>query len=207
MTERYLLYGEPDSDAEHCPVHLIIAGEVGPEINERGRVPLTALSTVPDEAEHEPGEIALFELDADTERDLFDMIDWWAYAESGGMICRLPSETDRDHWVDMSPDIRDAEPDPERVERLEQMAEHGLSQWRDTHDLEADVTYGVPDLVIPAPVAHLPAGDARAYWLCEHPRGPGLTQYEAAEILDTTQGSISTQVKRASEKLQDGHPP
>jgi hypothetical protein len=207
MSERYLLYGEPDSDAEYCPVHHTKRGEAGPETIERGRMPLTAFELVPDEAEHVPGEIFLAELDAETHHDLFDRIDWWAYAESGETICRFPSETDRDHWVDMSPEVRDADPDPEKVERLEQLAKHGLAQWRGIQDATAGVRYEIADLVIPARVAHLPAGDARAYWLCEHPRGPQLFQHEAADILDTTQGSISTQVKRAGEKLQDDHPP
>jgi predicted DNA-binding protein (UPF0251 family) len=59
-------------------------------------------------------------------------------------------------------------------------------------------------LVVPAPVAGLPMGQARAYWLCDHEKGPKLDQYRAAELLDTTQGSVSNHLRRAREKIDRG---
>lgn len=128
------------------------------------------------------------------------------YARSNGTIVRFVTETDRDHWVKMAPQVRETLPPRascEEADRLEQLAEHGLAQWRAEEDPDADVSYEVPDLVIPAQVAGLPTAQARAYWLCSHEDGPRLSQTEAGWLMQTGQGNVSTHLKRARDKMGD----
>ena len=117
------------------------------------------------------------------------------------MVCKFCTEGGRDRWVEMAPDMREADADPDEVKRVEALVDFGLASWRAVFDRDARVRYEVADLVVPASVAGLPVGQARAYWLCEHHKGPELTQRRAAELLGTTQGSVSNHLRRANQKL------
>lgn len=44
-------------------------------------------------------------------------------------------------------------------------------------------------------------GEAIAYYLCDDPDGPNLSQHEAADKLGTTRDQLWTQLRRAREKL------
>lgn len=124
-----------------------------------------------------------------------------AYGARGGMICKFWAEKDRDRWVEMAPEVREAEVNRDEVLRVEGLVDASLASWRRVEDPDLNIRYRVADLVVPAPVAGLPMGQARAYWLCDHEKGPKLDQYRAAELLDTTQGSVSNHLRRAREKL------
>lgn len=133
------------------------------------------------------------------------MGDRYAYALDGSTPVRFDDEHDRDRWVEgrEPTGCQPIDAAAHRVQRYEQLVDHGLARWQSKHNPDLGLTYEMPDLVIPAQVRELPPGQAQAYWLCDHDDGPGLTQKKAADLLDTSPGSIFNQLDRARDKMED----
>jgi hypothetical protein len=205
MTERWLRYTNP-SDSDYSPVSLIKSDNGIYRLVKCGRMPHSAFDMIHHCSDRNRGEIALFELDPQTQHKLLSEIVWFSYAETQGAICRFRSRYDRDQWVQISPATRFLFPSPITIHRIETLAQYGLVSWDQQRDRDANLTYELPAQIIPGQLVNLPPEQAKSYWLCDHPSGPEIPQQRAAMLLNTTQGNISNQLKSARQKRDEESP-